>query len=78
MEFTLSTTGYFYQNLLEINKLEELGFKFESVNGLEFKKTNFKPLIKFDSFEEFIAFVDKYEEIIVTKGNIEIYDDYRE
>jgi len=78
MEFTLSTTGFFYPNEEDRKKYEELGFKFEPSDYLKFKKSNVNPSVDFNSLEELIAFVNKFGDIIVSEGHIEIYDDYRE
>jgi hypothetical protein len=78
MEFTLSTTGYFYPNEDDRKKYEELGFKFGPSDYLEFRKLGINPSIDFNSLEELIAFANKFGDIIVSEGHIEIYDDYRE
>jgi hypothetical protein len=78
MEFTLSTAGYFYPNEDDRKKYEELGFKFEPSDYLKFRKLDINPSIDFNSLEELIAFANKFGDIIVSEGHIEIYDDYRE
>ena len=77
MKFKIETTGYFYPNLEDRNRLEQIGFAFEKSNYKDFKITG-KPEIEINTLEELIQFGNKHGEIIVSDGNIEIYDDYRE
>lgn len=76
MKFNLKTSGYFYHDPKERNKLEYLGFYFEKTEyGFAIRGT---PEIEINSLEELIAFSEKYGRIILDDGTIEIYDDDRE
>ncbi len=77
MKFKIETTGYFYQNLEDINRLEQIGFTFEKSDYKDFKITG-NPEIEINTLEELIQFGNKHGEIIVSDGHIEIYDNYRE
>jgi len=78
MKFTLLTTGYFYPNEEDRLKLQEIGFEFEHSDYSKFKKSNKQPEIEINSLEELISFSNKFGEVIINDGSIEIYDDYRE
>ena len=77
MKFRLSTSGYFYPKADRRKKLEEIGFSFKPSDYKGFTIAG-SPEIKMDSLEELIKFSDKFGEIIVSNGSIEIYDDCRE
>ena len=80
MKFDLSTVGYFY-TVEDAKKLEELGFQFDN-NGYD--KRLCKRIIpnsvelNISSLEELLEFSDKWGELIISDGNIMIYDDYCE
>ena len=80
MKFTLTTTGNFYTDEDQIEKLKGLGFEFiedSVINDLYEIKEGFQE-IEINSLEELIKFTENYGEIILNENEIEIYDDYRE
>ena len=87
MEFELSTTEYFYKEE-EMKELEKLGFKFNRYTDAADEREPWNsyagtidmcyPTIELNSLEELIEFTDKWGEVVLSKGNIEIYDGYRE
>lgn len=77
MEFTLSTSAHFYPNADRRKELEEIGFTFKPSDYKDFTIEG-SPTIEINSLEELIQFADKFGEIIVCDGSIEIYNDYRE
>jgi hypothetical protein len=77
MEFTLSTSGHFYSQADRRKELEEIGFTFKPSDYKDFTIEG-SPTIEINSLEELIQFADKFGEIIVGNGSIEIYNDYRE
>lgn len=77
MEFTLSTSGYFYSDPDKMNRLEEFGFTFRKTSSDNFAIEG-EPKIQINSLEELIQFSNKFGEIVLVDKSIEIYDDYRE
>lgn len=77
MEFTLTTSGDFYPNKERRTELEQIGFTFRPSNYKGFIIVG-EPTIDIKDLNELIQFADKWGEIIVGDGTIEIYDDYRE
>jgi hypothetical protein len=77
MKFTLSTSGYFYTRADRRKELEEIGFTFKPSDYKDFAIEG-SPEIEINSLEELIQFANKFGEIIVGDGSIEIYNDYRE
>lgn len=77
MKFTLSTSGHFYPQADRRKELEEIGFTFNPSNYKGFTIEG-SPEIEINSLEELIQFANKFGEIIVGDGSIEIYNDYRE
>jgi hypothetical protein len=75
MKFTLSTSGNFYPNETERDKLINLGFVFVKSDYKKYIKTSFNPTIEINSLNDLIKFADEYGEIIIYNGHIEIYDD---
>jgi hypothetical protein len=81
MKFKITTTRDNYSNEKRIEKLKKLGFEFErsKYSGYYIKNT---PKIEINTLEELIQLGEEYGlddgELIVSKGHIEIYDDYRE
>lgn len=83
MKFTLSTSGHFYPQADRRKELEEIGFTFKpsdykSLYCFRAFTIEGSPEIEINSLEELIQFADKFGEIIVGNGSIEIYNDYRE
>lgn len=79
MKFILSTTGDIYTNKKQIKVLEDLGFTFtpcENFTWFEYRISG-EPEIEFNTLEDLIEF-SKHHTLILDKGLIEIYDDYRE
>lgn len=79
MKFTLTTTGYFYTDEDQIEKLKGLGFEFTQdalLNIFEIKEGSKE--IEINSLEDLVKFTENYGEIILNENEIEIYDDYRE
>lgn len=79
MKFDLTTAGNFYTPE-KAKKLEELGFQFdEGYNKHKCKHKLFSDIeIEINSLEGLIAFSNKWGELIISDGNIMIYDDYCE
>lgn len=77
MKFTLSTSGHFYPQADRRKELEEIGFTFKPSDYKCFTIEG-SPEIEINSLEELIQFANKFGEIIVGDGSIEIYNDYRE
>ena len=77
MEFTITTSGSFYPNEKKRTELEKIGFTFKPSDYKEFTISG-EPKIEIKDLNELIQFADKWGEIIVGDGIIEIYDDYRE
>jgi len=77
MKFTLSTSGHFYPQADRRKELEEIGFTFNPSDYKDFTIEG-SPEIEINSLEELIQFANKFGEIIVGDGSIEIYNDYRE
>lgn len=77
MKFTVTTSGYFYYDQEEIAKLKEIGFTFKSSHRKQFEIKG-EPTVEIKDLKELMQFVDKWDEVIITDGNIEIYNDYRE
>lgn len=77
MKFKLRTSGYFYEPD-EAAALRKHGFEFERGDRNRLTPVN-TPGIEFNTLEELIAFSKEVEHpLIVTDGEIEIYDDWRE
>ena len=79
MKFTLTTTGDFYTDEDQIEKLKGLGFEFTQdslLNIFEIKEGSKE--IEINSLEDLVKFTENYGEIILNENEIEIYDDYRE
>lgn len=77
MKFTLSTSGYFYNDPESREELSRLGFTFSLKN--KFYHINQNTIeIEINTLEELVEFTKKYGEIVFSDGQIEIYDDYRE
>ncbi|WP_114752280.1 hypothetical protein [Pleomorphovibrio marinus] len=77
MKFKLQTTGDFYPKDEERKKLEPLGFKFIPSDYERFYIEG-EPEIEINSLEDLIEFSNKFGELIISDGYIEIYDNYRE
>jgi wyosine [tRNA(Phe)-imidazoG37] synthetase (radical SAM superfamily) len=77
MKFTINTSRYFYPKKEERTELEKIGFTFKPSDYKEFTIVG-EPTIKIKDLNELIQFADKWGEIIVGNGTIEIYNDYRE
>lgn len=77
MEFILSTSGYFYPEKEEREKLESIGFTFKPSDSQGYTIDG-EPTIKIETLQELIDFSNEWGQIIVSDGHIEIYDDYRE
>ena len=84
MRFRVTTSGSFYFKD-EADRLREIGFVFrEDKNKCRrgfsqyFRKVDSDVFIDIDSLEELVEFSGRWREIIVKRGEIEIYDDYRE
>lgn len=77
MKFTLSTSGHFYPQADRRKELEEIGFTFKPSDYEDFTIGG-SPEIEINSLEELIQFANKFGEIIVGYGSIEIYNNYRE
>ena len=77
MEFTLRTSGYFYPEKERRIELEKIGFTFNPSDYLGFTISG-EPTVEIKDLNELIQFAEKWDGIIVDKGTIEIYDDYRE
>lgn len=77
MKFTLSTSRHFYPQAYRRKELEEIGFTFKPSDYKDFTIEG-SPEIEINSLEELIQFANKFGEIIVGDGSIEIYNDYRE
>lgn len=81
MVFKLSTTGRFYRNKGERERLKEYGFTFQDLGyGPEIEGT---PTIEIATVEDLLKFVDGCgTDVIInnyeTGPELEIYDDYRE
>jgi hypothetical protein len=78
MKFKLSTSGRFYHGDEYQKELESLGFKFTPNDYKPFYKLDHEPEIEINTLEELIAFRERFGELILTDGEIEIYDNYRE
>lgn len=80
MKFKVTTSGAFYTEA-QAEKLKKLGFTF-GVNEYDTRgrpyMTGCNVEVEISTLEELIAFSDEWGEIIVSDGEIEIYDDYRE
>lgn len=80
MKFDLSTAGNFY-TVEDAEKLKALEFQFDN-QGYDKRlcKRILPSDVKIDinSLEELIAFSNKWGELIISDGNIMIYDDYCE
>lgn len=81
MEFKIITTAYFYNNIVEVEKLKKLGFSFEEVDENEFsskyflnKEVEVKKTI--NSLAELIKFEREWSPIVLRKDTIEIYNDH--
>jgi hypothetical protein len=77
MEFTITTSGHFYPNKERRTELEKIGFTFRPSDYKEFIIVG-RPTIEIKNLNGLIQFSDKWGEIIISDGTIEIYDDYRE
>ena len=77
MKFIVSTSGDFYQQADRRKELKEIGFTFKQSDYKDFTIEG-SPEIEINSLEELIQFANKFGEIIVGDGSIEIYNDYRE
>ena len=81
MRFRVTKSGGFYFKD-EADRLKEIGFVFrEDKNSgfsQHFRKVDSDVFIDIDSLEELVEFSGRWREIIVKRGEIEIYDDYRE
>jgi hypothetical protein len=86
MKFNLTTAGNFYSDPEQIRKLEALGFGF--VLEVEDKTSLFsegdkylssgETEIEINTLEELINFSKEWGKLVVSEGELEIYDDYRE
>lgn len=77
MKFKVTTSGYFYPEETRRKKLEKIGFIFKPSDYKKFKISG-DPIIEIKDLNELIKFTNKFGEIIISDGIIEIYDDYRE
>ena len=77
MRFAIITTGYLYSDDEYIAKLKKIGFEFIPYNEKVFTIKG-SPVIEIKDLDELIEFSNKFGDIIVSEGCIEIYDDYRE
>jgi len=79
MKFTLSTTDYFYKNEEKIKALKEVGFTFKKSSICpSHMEISGEPEIEINSLSELMDFVDRFGQIVLDDGYIEIYDGYRE
>lgn len=82
MMFKLTASEPFYRGDDEnVKELKKLGFKFEKYNFLGYSLRicdDSDAAIEFGTLEELMEFVEKWEAIVLTKGEIEIYNGYRE
>ncbi len=86
MKFRLRQDKNWVQTDEEKEKLEELGFQFIAETNPEDRRgygkwrynSDYLPEIEINSLEELMKIVEKYEQIIITKDEIEIYNYYRE
>ena len=82
MKFILKTTGWRYRQGHKKKELEKLGFTFSKAKHSLAKSGDLlidgEPTITIDSLEELMKFVRKWGRIVLSKGTIEIYDNYRE
>ncbi len=85
MKFTITTSGTLYSSEERISELKEIGFTFTPMdnNGpIRLSEPTFRiqgePTIEIKDLEELINFSNKWDEIIVSDGYIEIYDSRRE
>lgn len=76
MEFKVETSAYFYENESDIEKLKSIGFHFEE--GKYGKAIKGDVTIEIKTIEELVEFTNRFGQIIVSDGEIEIYNDYRE
>ena len=81
MKFKLTTTEPFYRREdKRVEELKKLGFKFEEYDFFEYglKIIDNDVMIEFETLEELRDFAEKWEQLVLTKDEIEIYDGYRE
>jgi hypothetical protein len=77
MKFTVTTSKYFYPDKERRSELEKIGFTFKPSDYKGFSIVG-EPTVEIKDLNELIQFTDKWGEIIVGHGTIEIYNDYRE
>lgn len=89
MKFNVSTSGSFYSKRAA-DKLRRLGFVFSEQTEPSIMKDGLPAeylggegsvteiQLEIETLDQLIAFANKWGELIVTDGEIEIYDDYRE
>jgi hypothetical protein len=79
MKFKLSTSGRFYDDNEHKKNLEGLGFTFTPNDfPRPFYISDRAPDIEINTLEELMAFSQKFGELVISEGEIEIYDNYRE
>lgn len=75
MKFILSTSQNTYE---EVDKsLEELGFSFSKPTSGKYRIEG-EPEIEINTLEELISLSNKFDDLIIYEGSIEIYNGYRE
>lgn len=81
MEFKLKTAGYFYSDE-DAEKYRKLGFKFsvykDAFNPNRKNVIDGDPTISFSSLEELMSFIEEWGDVVVSNGEIRIYDNYLE
>jgi hypothetical protein len=83
MKFTVKTSGYFYNNDDEMERLKKLGFTFKNTaigirEHTNYVKEQYEVEIEVSSLEELVNMTKEYGRIIIDENTLEIYDDYRE
>lgn len=91
MIFKLKTSGSFYPDSKDRERLRGLGFSFEiytanhrgakpkwMMKNIDYDEYLPEPEIEINSLEELLKFIEEHGEIILNQERIEIYDNYRE
>ncbi len=81
MIFTISTSGHFYSEQ-GAEELQRIGFTFlrdpSYFTDRPMCKSDHKPSIHVDTLDELLGLSEKWGDLIIGDGHIEIYDNYRE
>jgi pectin methylesterase-like acyl-CoA thioesterase len=83
MTFRLTTAGCFY-SAEQAEKLSRLGFKLQQTceptayRFGDWYMPNGQATIEINTLDELMEFVKEWGDIVLSEGNIQIYDDYRE